>query len=314
MTGDTLFFVGDYLNFGFPNHPLTSERFHRTVRLLQQRRILDRPTVHVVEPEPVDMEVLRLFHTEDHVELVKRKSEEGRGYLDYGDTPAYPEVYEHAMLYVGATVQAVHEVVEGHFDHGLQLVGGLHHATRSSSAGFCVFNDVGVAISYLLERMGIEGVLYFDIDAHHGDGVFYEFYDDPRVRIVDIHQDGRTLYPGRGFEWETGSGKARGAKMNIPLPPGSGDRELLRAVQAGIEFGEKAPVEMILVQAGTDGIRGDPITALSYSIEGHLKAVESFHQLSERCCDGKLVVFGGGGYNVESTSQAWANILDLLSA
>jgi acetoin utilization protein AcuC len=311
----TLFFHGEhYLDYGFPGfHPLSSKRLRMVQARIEERGILERDNIVNVEAHPVPLNILRLFHTQGHIDLVKRLSEEGRGYLDHGDTPAYPGMYEDSLVVVGASIQGVEAVWKGTVDTGFQCSGGLHHARPDRSAGFCIFNDIGVGIAYLFNHLGAERILYVDIDAHHGDGVFYSFYDDPRLWIGDIHQDGRTLYPGTGFEWERGEGEAEGTKLNIPLPPGASDKELLKAVEEVVEHGRRAEPEMILLQAGADCIEGDPITWLRYSLDGHLSAVKRIHQLAEEICDGKLLVFGGGGYNLENTAEAWANILDFLS-
>ena len=106
-------------------------------------------------------------------------------------------------------------------------IAGLHHAARDRAAGFCVFNDCGVAIE-LLKRAGLKRIAYVDIDAHHGDGVFYAFEDDPAVIFADLHEDGRYLYPGTGMAEEIGKGAARGMKLNVPLPPGADDQRVRR--------------------------------------------------------------------------------------
>ncbi|NIM44338.1 MAG: acetoin utilization protein AcuC, partial [Nitrososphaeria archaeon] len=308
-------FQGDeYFNYGFPTgHPLTSKRYWATLRKMEERGIFERENVVRVEAKSVSEEILRLFHSEDHIELVRDLSSVGRGYLDYGDTPAYKGVFEASMASVGASVKAVDSIMKEEAVHSQCIAGGLHHASRDRSAGFCVFNDVAVAITYLLEVIGIERILYVDIDAHFGDGVFYSFNEDSRVWIGDVHQRGDTLYPGTGWEWETGEGAAVDTKLNIPLRPGASDDELIEGINKIVEHGERAFPQIILMQTGTDGLINDPLTNLRYTLEGHLEAVKRVHSLADRVCSGKMAVFGGGGYDVEGTSDAWTNILDFLS-
>lgn len=110
-----------------------------------------------------------------------------------------------------------------------QAIRGMHHARRHQSAGFCVFNDLGVLIDSLLAQHGVKRVAYVDIDVRHGDGVFYTYEEDPDLIFVEIHEDGRFLYPGTGHANETGKGAAEGSKLNLPLRPGAGDDEFFAA-------------------------------------------------------------------------------------
>ena len=116
---------------------------------------------------------------------------------------------------------------------------------------FCLFNNIAICAKYAIERYGIDRIAIIDIDAHHGDGVFYSFVKDPSVWIIDIHQ--LPLYPGTGYEWETGEGEAKGTKLNIPLKPYSGDKGLLNSLDKVLEFGERSNAEIVFLQAGADG-------------------------------------------------------------
>jgi acetoin utilization protein AcuC len=166
---------------------------------------------------------LALFHTAGYIARVKRQSQTGEGYLDYGDTPAFPGVFEAASVVVGSVLDGLKKILAGDCRRVFVPIAGLHHARRDSAAGFCVFNDIGVLIEALRKQHGIRRVAYVDIDAHHGDGVFYSFEDDPDLIFADIHEDGRYLYPGTGAASETGKGKAKGTKLNIPMEPGADD-------------------------------------------------------------------------------------------
>jgi acetoin utilization protein AcuC len=311
--GDVIFFLGrEYFRYGFKNHPFSVERYKETLKEIERRSLLNRENIIKVKPKMANENILKLFHSQDYINLVKKVSESGNGYLD-PDTPAFKGIFEVSSTVVGAAIEAVERILKGKENKSFNLVGGLHHAKENISSGFCVFNDVTIAIIYMLEKMKVEKVFYIDIDAHHGDGVFYRFEDDERVWIVDAHQDGTTLFPGTGFEYEIGIGKAAGTKRNFSLPPYSGDKELLNVLKETIELVEKAKPEILLVQAGVDGIKGDPLTQLQYSIEAYSKFINEINKISERVCEGKIVVFGGGGYNINNCKVAWANVLDILS-
>ncbi len=138
------------------------------------------------------------FHSAAYVDRVVRQSADGVGFLDYGDTPAFPGVYEAAAWVVGSTLDAVHRLMDGRARRAFVPIAGLHHARRNAAGGFCVFNDCGVAIEILLSKYDLKRIAYVDIDAHHGDGVLYAFEENPDIIIADIHEDGRFLYPGTG--------------------------------------------------------------------------------------------------------------------
>jgi len=266
-----------------------------------------------IKPEMASDDDVLLFHEPRYLEFVKERSMDGRGYLDYGDTPAFKGCYEASLYVVGSTLKLIKLILDGELDHGFNPVGGLHHARRDSAAGFCIFNDASIAIRYLLDKVGLREVLYVDIDAHHGDGVFYSFYFDKRVRILDFHQDGRTLYPGSGFEHERGGGEAYGTKLNITFLPGAGTREFVEAwEELAEEFLSGSDPDFIILQAGADGLAGDPLTGLSYTEEVHSYVARRLHELAHEKCGGRIVALGGGGYNLENVARAWISILKSL--
>ena len=306
-----ILYKGGIFNYGFPGHVLTKERYKLFWSKISDRSILKNNNLILKDSKPVPIDILKLFHTEEHINFVKRKSEEGYGLLDYGDTPAFKGVFEVSLHTVGATLDAALSLLNNEADFAFNPAGGFHHATRDRSAGFCVFNDIGVTFEYLFKQKLVNKIYYVDIDAHHGDGVYYSFESDPRVYIFDIHESGYFLYPGTGFEWEKGKGEAIGTKVNVPLKPGAGDHDLLKAIDEAYEFGLKIDPDIIFMQAGTDGLAGDPITHLMYTFEGHKKAVEKIKKLAQGTCR-KLVVLGGGGYNIYNLSEAWANIVEVL--
>jgi acetoin utilization protein AcuC len=188
-------------------------------------------------------------------------------------------------------------------------IAGLHHAARDGAAGFCVFNDCGVAVEYLRKTYGLQRIAYVDIDAHHGDGVFYGFEEDPDLIFADIHEDGRYLYPGTGHEHETGRGRARGTKLNIPVPPGAGDAEFYRAWERVEAYIDAQAPEFILMQCGADSLEGDPITHLAWTEEAHAHAASRLCRLAEKHCGGRIIGTGGGGYNRRNVARAWTRVV-----
>ena len=252
---------------------------------------------------------LSLFHSADYIDFILKKSEEGAGFLDGGDTPAYPGIFATASDVAGTTLAAVDAVMSGATPRAFSPIAGLHHAGREHAAGFCVFNDCGIAIEYLRHKHGLARIAYVDIDAHHGDGVFYGFEDDPDIIFADLHEDGRFLYPGSGAAEETGKGAAAGTKLNIPMPPGADDVAFDAAWREVEAFVDDAAPEFIIMQCGADSLEGDPITHLCYTEEAHALAARRLCKLADRHCGGRIVGTGGGGYNRRNLARAWTRVV-----
>ncbi|MGI0053030.1 MAG: acetoin utilization protein AcuC, partial [Thermoplasmata archaeon] len=174
-------------------------------------------------------------------------------------------------------------------------------------SGFCIFNDLGVTIASALRDRWFQRIAYVDIDAHQGDGVMYGFYSDGRVLAIDLHQDGRTLFPGTGAALEKGDRDGLGLKYNIPLAPGAGDRELISIADRIVSplVREFRP-ELIVLQHGVDGHAGDPLAQLQYTRVGYGHFLSVVHDLAHEVAGGRLLVTGGGGYAAGSVTRVLA--------
>ncbi len=265
------------------------------------------------EPVSGTPEQLALFHEPEYIRLVEHRSAEGSGYLDQGDTPALPGIFEKALVPVGTTLAAVDAIMAGETRRAFNPIGGLHHAARIAASGFCVFNDCGIAIEYLRQKYGLRRIAYVDIDAHHGDGVYYAFEDDPDLLFADIHEDGRFLYPGTGAACENGKGEAAGTKLNIPVPPGADDSVFFEAWGRVEAYLDEAQPEFVILQCGADSLAGDPITHLEYSTRAHAAAAASLCALADRHAGGRLLATGGGGYNRANLAAAWTAVVRELA-
>lgn len=164
--------IGDQLaRYGFgEGHPFGPDRL-AAFWTEAQAQGLDRQWIQCL-PGSATRELLERFHTPEYVERVISQSATGEGYLDCGDTPAFPGIYEAACTVVGSVLDAVERIMKAECRHAFVPIAGLHHARRDSAAGFCVFNDCGIAIEILRLQYGLQRIAYVDIDAHHGDGVF----------------------------------------------------------------------------------------------------------------------------------------------
>ena len=300
----------NFLKYDFgPDHPLTPIRLKLTYELSRAKGLIDDQNIIVLPPRVATEEEVRLFHTEEYVGLVKRMSKAGHGLLDQGDTPAFKGVYEASAMTVGATLDAVDAVLKGQADHGMNISGGLHHAHENRASGFCVFNDPAVAIAYLKKKHHLERIMYFDMDAHHGDGVMYGFYADSGVLDVDLHEDGRYLFPGTGFTFETGEKGAEGLKINIPVLPGTGDDPYLTGFREIVPPLVRAyKPEFIIVQCGADSHADDMLAHLRLTTRTYEEIITTLHKLAHEVASGRIVAVGGGGYNPANVARCWTLI------
>ena len=296
--------------YGFGDqHPFGPERHRVFQRALESGGLLEKLSIRA--PVSAARDRIELFHTTDYVDRVIAQSISGEGFLDYGDTPAFKGVYEISCYVVGSVLDAVDRLLAGESLNAFVPIAGLHHARRTGAAGFCVFNDCGIAIEHLKQK-GLSQILYVDIDAHHGDGVFYGFEDDPNLIFVDIHESGDYLYPGTGSVDETGLSAAKGMKLNIPMPPGATDEAFYKVWAIAEAFIGRFRPEFIILQAGADSISGDPITHLDYASAAHAHATRSLVRLAtDYGCP--LLGLGGGGYNHDNIAAGWTAVVQAMT-
>ncbi|HEY6949508.1 MAG TPA: acetoin utilization protein AcuC [Nitrososphaeraceae archaeon] len=293
-------------------HPLNSGRLDAFWSKVSQSEIIDSGNLKLLCPALADETTITFFHDKDYISFVKDSSITGRGYLDSGDTPSFKGVFEASLYVVGSTLLAIDTVINqtNGIVHAFNPIGGLHHARRNSAGGFCVFNDIGIAIIYARKKYNLKKILYVDIDAHHGDGVYYEFERDPDLIIADIHEDGSFLYPGTGFESENGLGTGKGSKLNLPLQPGATDRDFISAFMKIENFINSMNFELIIFQCGADGLSGDPLTHLKYTEKSHEYAAKVLHTIAHNKCRGRIIGLGGGGYNKQNLAIAWKKVVE----
>jgi acetoin utilization protein AcuC len=306
---DACLFVGEELaRYGFPDgHPLGADRQGAFLKEAERQGLLNK--VRTCPPRIATNEEIGRFHTQRHIEKVMRAERGKLEFLDNGDTPVFAGIFEASANVVGAALDGLARVMRGECARSFQPIGGLHHAGRDHSAGFCVFNDLGVVIETLRQQYGIRRIAYVDIDVHHGDGIFYAYEADPDLIFADVHEDGRYLYPGTGREDETGKDAAKGTKLNIPLMPEAGDREFLQAWPRVEEHLLRFEPEFVLFQCGADGLRNDPLAHLKYSAATHAHAARSLRHIAGQFSKGRMMAFGGGGYDRNNLAKAWAAVL-----
>jgi acetoin utilization protein AcuC len=294
-----------------PLHPLRPARVLLTRRLIHAYGLIDgRQVVETAARDATDEE-LALVHTEDYIDAVVRSGHgEAGDWWRYGfgpgDNPIFPHMHEASARVAGATLVAAEAVHSGRAEHAFNPAGGLHHAMPDRASGFCVYDDPAIAIRWLLSR-GVERIAYVDVDVHHGDGPQAIFWDDPRVLTISMHQTGRTLFPGTGFIDEQGAGEAAGTKVNVPLPPFTGDEDWLGAFRTVVPpLVEAWKPEVLVTQLGCDTHCTDPLAHLRLTTAAYRQTAALLHDLAHRTAGGRWLATGGGGYQWAAVvPRAW---------
>jgi acetoin utilization protein AcuC len=299
-------------------HPFRAERGAITRTLLEATGALLPDDVAPVER--LDERLLGAVHDAAYLEAVVRagrgeRVEDPRGFgLDTSDCPIVPGMHRVALRVADASVSAAELVASGTALRALHLTGGMHHAHRARASGFCLVNDLALAIEHLTRRHGWR-VAYLDLDAHHGDGVQAAFWERGDVLTLSMHQSGRTLFPGTGAEDELGAGPGLGTSVNLPLDPFTDDAGALAAFDALVpDVVASFRPDVIVLQAGVDAHWRDPLARLALTGDGLDALFTRVIELSERWCGGRMVVTGGGGYDAwRSVPRAWARLWGRLS-
>jgi acetoin utilization protein AcuC len=305
------------LGYDLGDHPLDPVRVELTMALARDLGLLDRPGVTVHNPEPATDDELKRVHRADYIEAVKAAPDDPffRGYgLNTPDNPVFDDMHEASALVAGATLAAARGVWSGQFRRAVNIAGGLHHAMPARASGFCVYNDPAIAIADLLAQ-GAQRIAYIDIDVHHGDGVQEIFANDARVLTVSLHESPHTLFPGTGFPTEVGGPDALGSAVNIALPAGTRDPGWLRAFHAVVPSVVRAfRPQLIVLQAGADSHRRDPLANLMLTVDGQRAAQLAVAALADELCEGTLLATGGGGYALMYVvPRTWAHLIALVT-
>ncbi len=304
----------DYQAYDFgPAHPFSPARLAMLLDLLEALDALP----DLVEPPRATREEVLTTHGETLVAQVEAASQgtprpDARRYgLDTPDVPAFAGMDEAARALVGGTLHAARMVASGQARRVLQLGGGLHHAQHALASGFCVYNDLAVAIRHL-RAQGLR-VAYLDVDVHHGDGVQWLHYDEADVLTLSLHESGRYLFPGTGGVHELGAEAGKGFKLNVPLEPFTQDASYLDT------FERVAPYalswfrpDVLVVQCGADAHAADPLADLLLSTHAYETLFRRILALADEYAGGRAVLTLGGGYDLDATVRVWAMLALLV--
>jgi acetoin utilization deacetylase AcuC-like enzyme len=292
-------------------HPETAERLRTIDRVVGETGLRERCTAGSFAPLPA--ETLALAHLPPVIEHVRRLAEAGGGHLD-ADTVVSPASHRVALAAAGACCAAVDAVLARNDRTALCLVRPPgHHATPTHSMGFCLFNNIALAARHAQKAHGIGRVLIIDWDVHHGNGTQDIFYDDPSVFFLSVHRYGHGFYPGTGAADETGQGAGLGTTLNVPIRYGT-SRDIYRdrAARAIESAAEACKPELVLVSAGFDAHRLDPIGGLGLETEDFAKLTKLAVAAAKAHAGGRLLSTLEGGYHWQATAESVAAHLRTL--
>ncbi|HWC13987.1 MAG TPA: acetoin utilization protein AcuC [Actinomycetota bacterium] len=296
-------------------HPLRPERVLLTYDNIRALGLADLGHVHEVDARIATDDEIIAAHDREYVSVVRGidagSIDETDG-LAFGlgtpDDPIFDGMHVASSAVCGATLTALEQVSSGDADHAFNPAGGLHHARAREASGFCIYNDPAVAIAKALASDAATRVMYLDVDVHHGDGVQWIFYDEPRVLTLSLHQSGNYLYPGTGFENETGGPEARGTAANVPLLPMTGNDDYLWALERALTTLASAfRPDLLVTQLGADTHWNDPLANLGLTMAAYPRMAAVIHDTADRYSAGRWVATGGGGYQFETVvPKVWS--------
>ncbi|MBO0784050.1 MAG: class II histone deacetylase, partial [Ktedonobacteraceae bacterium] len=265
-------------------------------------------------------EELALYHTPEYIDGICALAQKGgAGPLreEWGEvdeeTVLSPGSFEASLYAVGGAMNAVSAVIEGQVRNAYVLLRPPgHHAMRSQALGFCLFNDTVIAAHHARSRYGLERVMIVDWDVHHGNGTQDAFYGDAGVLFVSLHQE--NWFPRNGGMLEqVGEAAGTGYTVNIPLPPGTGDRGYRAAFeQLVLPIGMQFRPQLLIVTAGQDASWLDPLAQMMVTMDGYRQMARLMVDLAEEVCEGKLVVLQSGGYSAAYVPYCSAAVVEAL--
>ena len=287
------------------SHPFKPMRAKLFVELLNRFYLMFEDNQKIIDPVPIDEELLYLFHDRQYIEVLK-KADAGEFTMDMlwaelgtGDNPVFKGMYDFVLSVAGATCQGANMLLDDGVRMAFNPVGGLHHAGKDHAEGFCYVNDIAIAVTDLVSKG--KKIAYLDIDAHHGNGVQDAFYQTDKVLTISLHESGETLYPGTGFEKEIGAEDGRGYTVNVPFRSGTDDEDYLFAFEAIVPpLMERFKPDILVAQIGGDSHKDDPLANLNLTSNGYKRMFQRMNGFAP-----KLLALGGGGYNIFKTAALW---------
>lgn len=278
-------------------HPESPARLSSIMNRLNETGLLKQLTI--IEPRPAIEEEILLVHAKELFDDLKSAWANGDRELT-ADTPISEESFRVALLAAGGVMTGIDRIMAGEINNGMALVRPPgHHATPEQSMGFCLFNNIAIGARYLQERHGLKRVLIVDWDLHHGNGTQEAFYEDPTALYFSTHQ--YPHYPGTGSSHETGEGKGKGFTINVPMRAGtSADEFITKFKNALFDRAMEFSPEFILISAGFDAHRDDPLGDLMLTADSYAQITRVVLDIASESCGGKVLSSLEGGYNLDA--------------
>ena len=289
-------------------HP---ENPNRLVHIYAMLHELGQEGLVYVQPRMATHEEIALNHDASYINFVAETKGKVQRRLD-PDTVTSPKSYEAACMAVGGLLQLGDALFAGEVDNGFALVRPPgHHAERGKGMGFCIFNNVAVAARYLIRKHGLKRIFIVDWDLHHGNGTQHSFYGDSDILYFSTHQ--YPYYPGTGAYEEIGSGEGKGYTINVPMSYGMGDGDYVYAFEEiVVPVVRRWKPEAILVSAGFDIHRSDPLGGMAVTESGFTEMTRMLMDAAEEVCKGRILFTLEGGYDLSGlTNSVKAVILQL---
>ena len=296
-----------------PGHPERPARLRAVLERLQASGLAGE--LELGEAEAADPAWAEALHDPAHVAAMATAIRRGARALDAGDTAVSADSWKAALTAVGAAIGACDRVARGVWRNAFVAVRPPgHHAERDRAMGFCLLNNVAIAARYLQRERGLEKIAIVDWDVHHGNGTQHLFEDDPSVLFVSLHQFPH--YPGTGAASERGTGAGEGFTLNCPMASGADDGDYLAAFEDRVlPAVESFDPDFVLVSAGFDAHRDDPLSGTRVSADGFRRMSRLLCELAEARCDGRLVSLLEGGYDLDAlAASAEAHVGELRAA
>jgi acetoin utilization protein AcuC len=308
MPGKTVFLYASELEqYNYPAEcPFNTRRAGLARKTILSMGLLSGPDRCEKPPVRLSRGEMEMFHSPAYLDALEKASKgelEAEGFamgLGTPDCPVFPDMFDYISLACGASVIGARMLLSGEAAMAFNPSGGYHHAGPGYAAGFCYVNDVVLAVMTFAEAG--KKVLFLDVDVHHCDGVQAAFYSRRDVMTVSLHESGRTLFPGTGFENEIGEGEGRGYSVNIPLPVGTYDGAYLRAfTEAALPVMRKFNPDVVIMELGMDALAGDPLAHLNLTNNVYAEIIGMVMGMGK-----PILATGGGGYNVDNTARGWS--------